>query len=163
MKKKADGWNIPIQIALKRYIYDRIYQPQEGQSPKEKKKQQIAAQQKTLAMSALWHGLYPGYFLAFFHWALLLQISQEIFRMEKESSKIKKFRKKFKYAELILINFFLNYFAMCFQLMTWEKISIFFSSTLYVPIVLTYLANIIIVRLGLLSHKGAKHSKHPKD
>ena len=34
------------------------------------------AQQKTLAVSALWHGLYLGYFVAFFHWALLLQVSQ---------------------------------------------------------------------------------------
>ena len=27
MKKKADGWNISVQLALKRYVYDRIYQP----------------------------------------------------------------------------------------------------------------------------------------
>ena len=76
MKKKADGWNIPIQIALKRYIYDRVNKANDSLTPKEKKKLQIAAQQKTLAVSALWHGLYLGYFLAFFHCALILQISQ---------------------------------------------------------------------------------------
>lgn len=76
MKKKADGWNIPIQTALKRYIYDRINKSSPNDTPKQKKKLQIEAQQKTLAVSALWHGLYPGYFLAFFHWALILQISQ---------------------------------------------------------------------------------------
>lgn len=81
MKKKADGWNISIQIALKRYIYDRINRSSPNDTPKQKKKLQIAAQQKTLAVSALWHGLYPGYFLAFFHWALILQISQELFRI----------------------------------------------------------------------------------
>lgn len=76
MKKKADGWNIPIQIALKRYIYDRINKANETHTPKQRKRLQIEAQQKTLAVSALWHGLYPGYFIAFFHWALILQISQ---------------------------------------------------------------------------------------
>lgn len=76
VKNKADGWNIPIQIALKRYIYDRINAANPSHSLKERKKLQIQAQQKTLAVSALWHGLYPGYFIAFWHWALLLQISQ---------------------------------------------------------------------------------------
>jgi hypothetical protein len=34
MKKKADGWNIPVQIALKRYVYDRVYQPSEQHTHK---------------------------------------------------------------------------------------------------------------------------------
>lgn len=34
MKKKQDGWNIPIQVALKRYIYDRIYLPSDTPTPK---------------------------------------------------------------------------------------------------------------------------------
>ena len=48
---------------------------------------------------------------------------------------------------------------MCFQFMTWEKISIFFSATLYIPIVITYVANIVIVRLGLFSTKGKRKLK----
>jgi len=41
MKKKADGWNIPIQIALKRYIYDRVNKANHTLTPKQKKKLQI--------------------------------------------------------------------------------------------------------------------------
>ena len=55
------------------------------------------AQQKTLAVSALWHGLYPGYFMSFFHWALILQVSQELFRIERDSPKLVYWRKKLHY------------------------------------------------------------------
>lgn len=41
MKMKADSWNIPIQVALKRYIYDRINKANENHTPKQKKKLQI--------------------------------------------------------------------------------------------------------------------------
>ena len=81
MKKKTDGWNKSVQLALKRYVYDRLYTPSSEHTPKQKKKSQIKAQQKTLAVSAFWHGLYPGYFVSFFHWALVLQISQELYRI----------------------------------------------------------------------------------
>jgi hypothetical protein len=32
MKKKADAWNKSVQLALKRYIYERIYEPNESDS-----------------------------------------------------------------------------------------------------------------------------------
>lgn len=31
----------------------------------------------------MWHGLYPGYYISFFHWILYIQITQEIFRLSK--------------------------------------------------------------------------------
>jgi hypothetical protein len=97
MKKKVDGWNISIQIALKRYIYDRVNTATAEMDPRERKKLQNQAQQKTLAVSAVWHGLYFGYYIAFFHWFLILQISQEFFRMERESATVKKWRGRLKY------------------------------------------------------------------
>ena len=81
MKKKTDGWNKSVQLALKRYVYDRLYIPSTDHTPKQKKKLQIKAQQTTLTVSAFWHGLYPGYFVSFFHWALVLQVSQELYRI----------------------------------------------------------------------------------
>jgi hypothetical protein len=76
MKKKADAWNISVQIALKRYIYDRAVNNSPDADIKTKKISQKKAQEKTLFVSALWHGLYPGYFVSFFHWGLMLQVSQ---------------------------------------------------------------------------------------
>jgi len=43
--------------------------------------------------------------------------------------------------------------------MTWEKIKIFFAASWYIPVIIIYLANIIVVRLGLFSKNIAKH-KH---
>lgn len=159
MKKKTDGWNISVQLALKRYVYERIYQPSETLSAKQKKKLQIMAQQKTLAVSAFWHGLYPGYFVSFFHWALVLQISQELFRIERENEKFSNIRKKLHYLELILINYFLGVFGVCFLLMSLEKIYLFFSAIKFIPVVITYLANIVIVRMAFFSPKKFKETK----
>jgi hypothetical protein len=83
---------------------------------------QIEAQQKTIAVTAIWHGLYIGYFLAFFHWTLIVQISQELFRIEKESAVLKKWRNKLKYLENFVINYFIDYVAVSFVVLTWDKI-----------------------------------------
>ena len=64
------------------------------------------------------------------------------------------------YLELILINYFLGYFGVCFLLMSWEKIYIYFSATKFIPVAITYVANILIVRLGIFSgKKGSKEKK----
>lgn len=161
MKRKADAWNIPIQLALKRYIYDREYIPSQHHTPKEKKKYQIKAQQKTLAVSALWHGLYPGYFISFFHWALILQVSQQFFRIERDSPKLAYWRQKLYYLELIFINYILGYFGTCFLLMSWENISILFSATHYIPVITVYILNIILVRMAIFTkHHKHHHKKH---
>ena len=54
-----------IQTALKRYIYDQVLSQSNPQDEKSKKKLQAVAQQKTLFVSAFWHGLYPGYCLLY--------------------------------------------------------------------------------------------------
>lgn len=77
VKIKIECWNIPIQIALKRYIYDSVYDPNAHfKDEKARKKVQAKAQLYTIMTSALWHGLYPGYFIAFFHWMVYLRITQ---------------------------------------------------------------------------------------
>ena len=76
MKVKADSWNVSIQWALKRYIYENIYNPKEITDEKKRKRTQQRAQLFTVLMSALWHGLYFGYFISFVHWILFVQISQ---------------------------------------------------------------------------------------
>ena len=85
LKVKAECWNMPIQTALKRYIYESIYDPV-GNYPNEKVKRKVQgrAQLATLMTSALWHGLYPGYFVSFFHWMLFLRINQEVYRIRKK-------------------------------------------------------------------------------
>jgi lysophospholipid acyltransferase len=125
----------------------------DSDSERQKKSKQITAQQTTLFCSAIWHGLYPGYFVSFFHWALLLQISQELFRVQRTSKKFEEMRKKLKYLELIIVNFFLGYFGVCFVFMSIDKIWQFFGAWWYVPPVLVYIGNLLVVRMGLLGKK----------
>lgn len=75
-KVKGEGWNASVQNALKKYIYEQIYNPTHAfHSEKERKKTMNKAQMITMITSALWHGLYWAYYITFFHWALCLQIS----------------------------------------------------------------------------------------
>jgi lysophospholipid acyltransferase len=76
LKVKAEGWNVSVQVALKKYIYEQVYNPtQTFHSEKERKKTMNKAQFATLMTSAIWHGFYPAYFITFFQWSLCLQIS----------------------------------------------------------------------------------------
>jgi lysophospholipid acyltransferase len=74
-KVKVDYWNISVQWALKRYIYENIYDPKKYTDERKRRKVQSRAQIITVMTSALWHGLYPGYFVSFFNWVLFIQIS----------------------------------------------------------------------------------------
>ncbi len=76
LKVKAEGWNVSVQVALKKYIYEQIYNPTHTyHTEKQRKKTMNKAQLITLMTSGLWHGFYIAYFITFFHWALCVQIS----------------------------------------------------------------------------------------
>lgn len=74
-KIKGDHWNICTVVALRRYVYENIYNPADFTDEKKRRARQFHAQLFTLVVSALWHGLYPGYYLTFTHWALGVQIT----------------------------------------------------------------------------------------
>lgn len=66
-----------VQAALKKYIYEIHYNPVgHYKNEKEKRKIQHSAQTYTVMTSAFWHGLYPGYFITFFHLKLYLKSIQ---------------------------------------------------------------------------------------
>ena len=81
-KVKVDNWNISVQWALKRYIYENIYNPKDYTDEKTRAKMRNKAQLLTVMTSALWHGIYPGYFFSFFTYVLFIQICQEIYRVK---------------------------------------------------------------------------------
>jgi hypothetical protein len=65
-------------------------------------------------------------------------------------------RKKLKYLELIIVNFFLGYFGVCFVYMSMDKIWHFVSTMYFIPLIIVYLGNILVVRMGLLSKRKPK-------
>lgn len=95
-KVKTDNWNISYRIALGRYVYENIFNPADYPDEKKRKAKQFQMQLVTVQVSALWHGLYPGYYLSFAFWLLYLQITMEIFRLRKtEGSRVNRFIKKY--------------------------------------------------------------------
>ena len=65
------NWNIHTHLWLKNYIYLRICKP--GEKPGEKPG--FNAAMTTFVFSALWHGLYPGYFITFIMGGLLSTVA----------------------------------------------------------------------------------------
>lgn len=82
-KVKVDSWNMSVQQFLKRYVYDRL--SADSKDGKVNKSLKSKAQSATIILSAFWHGFYPSYITSFFHWMLVLQVSQQIFRIGKEN------------------------------------------------------------------------------
>ena len=105
LKVKAESWNMGVQVALRRYIYENLYSPanQSSLDEKTKKKKQFQAQLGTVLVSALWHGLYPGYYITFVNWVFYAQTEKQIFRLKKnkESAVAKVYEKYGKFLSLI--------------------------------------------------------------
>jgi lysophospholipid acyltransferase len=154
-KLKVDYWNISIQWALKRYIYENFYDPRAYPDERKRKQAQARAQLYTVLVSALWHGLYPGYFISFVNWVLFIQIANEVYRLKKtENSVVQRFYVRrpllFDLLESSLSMFAITYFGVTFHLMLWPKIWIFLKATLLLPYILLWLAFLLVVKLGVL-------------
>ena len=114
-----------------------------------------------MIVSAIWHGLYPGYFISFVHWIIYIQIVQEIFRLKKvEGSIVNKFSKSNQFLYNLIENlsstFAMTYFGVPFHLMTWARIWIYLQQTLFLPYILLYLAFFLVVNMKILGGKPKK-------
>ena len=168
-KVKIDSWNISTQWALKRYIYETIYDPRDYKDDRQRRKVQFKAQLATAIVSALWHGVYIGYFFSFVHWLLLLQITNELHRQKmRQSSALYRFTQNFPSLSLLLENcistFGMTYFGIAFHLMIWSRIWAFINNAQFLVFILFYLAFFLIVIMGVLGKaKKGKKGKDGKD
>ena len=69
-KVMIDNWNISVALWLRRYVFMRVASKQ---APRWRKS---SAQHITMAVSAFWHGFYPSYFVMFFFFSLLSEVSK---------------------------------------------------------------------------------------
>ena len=104
--------------------------------------------------SAFWHGLYPGYFVSFFHYMLYLQINQELFRIKSKNKGFKSLWDKFRIdtIENMIGNYVFLYFGVYFHLMTWDKIQIVLLSTYLIPFFILYASYFIIKKTTLIKN-----------
>ena len=171
LKVKAEGWNISVQVALKRYIYEQIYSPTKTyHSEKERKKTMNKATMITLMTSGLWHGFYLAYFITFFHWALCLQICGEFWKFRTRHKKLKHLWEKYPILD-VLENFTwqyaIAYFGAASPLLLWDKIKVYLAETYYIPCIILYITFFLVMKMNILSKILAKSEgrdgKHLKD
>eukprot|EP01015_Nassula_variabilis_P012232 TRINITY_DN1993_c0_g3_i1.p1 TRINITY_DN1993_c0_g3~~TRINITY_DN1993_c0_g3_i1.p1 ORF type:complete len:253 (-),score=62.77 TRINITY_DN1993_c0_g3_i1:25-783(-) len=80
IRELAEKWNTSFQRWLRNYSYMRIANETED---KNNRSRQHIAQYITFFLSAIWHGLYPCYFLAFFYWFQLNSFSKKFYKLRK--------------------------------------------------------------------------------
>ncbi|MED6131286.1 Lysophosphatidylcholine acyltransferase 1 [Stylosanthes scabra] len=130
-------WNIQVSTWLRHYVYDRLVQ--NGKKPGFF---QLLA---TQTISAIWHGLYPGYIIFFVQSALMIAGSRVIYRWQQAVPPAIK-------NVLVLINFaytllVLNYSCIGFMVLSLHETlasfkSVYFVGTI-VPIAMILLGSII--------------------
>ncbi|XP_016441115.1 lysophospholipid acyltransferase 1-like [Nicotiana tabacum] len=131
-------WNIQVSTWLRHYVYERLIQ--KGRKPGFF---QLLA---TQTVSAVWHGLYPGYIIFFVQSALMIAGSRVIYRWQQAATGTL-FEKI-----LVLMNFgytllVLNYSAVGFMVLSLHETLTAYGSVYYVgtivPVVLILLSKVV--------------------
>ncbi|XP_038970617.1 lysophospholipid acyltransferase 1-like [Phoenix dactylifera] len=133
-------WNIQVSTWLRYYVYERLIQ--KGKKPGFL---QLLA---TQTVSAVWHGLYPGYMIFFVQSALMIAGSRVIYRWQQAISPrntlLRKIMAFTNFAYTLLV---LNYSCIGFLVLSMQETvaayrSVYFVGTI-VPIVIILLGHII--------------------
>ncbi|KAI5655560.1 hypothetical protein M9H77_32747 [Catharanthus roseus] len=131
-------WNIQVSTWLRHYVYDRLVQ--NGKKPGFF---QLLA---TQTVSAVWHGLYPGYLIFFVQSALMIAGSRALYRWQQATSApvLKKILELMNFVYTLLV---LNYSCVGFMVLSLRETLASYGSVYYVgtiiPIVLIILGNVI--------------------
>ncbi|KAK5839682.1 lysophospholipid acyltransferase 1-like [Gossypium arboreum] len=142
-------WNIQVSTWLRHYVYERLIT--KGKKPGFF---QLLA---TQTVSAVWHGLYPGYMLFFVQSALMIAGSRVIYRWEQASNigLVKKTLVFINFAYTLLI---LNYSAVGFLVLSLHEALALYGSVYYVGTILP----ITLILLGYIIPAKPARSKARK-
>ncbi|KHG06049.1 Lysophospholipid acyltransferase 2 [Gossypium arboreum] len=142
-------WNIQVSTWLRHYVYERLIT--KGKKPGFF---QLLA---TQTVSAVWHGLYPGYMLFFVQSALMIAGSRVIYRWEQASNigLVKKTLVFINFAYTLLI---LNYSAVGFLVLSLHESLALYGSVYYVGTILP----ITLILLGYIIPAKPARSKARK-
>lgn len=90
----------------------------------------------TFGVSAMWHGLYPFYYIMFFFCALIVELSKEVYRSRALFSFLPPV------ASHIISHcctmFLLNYLGTSFNMLTFERGFIFGKGTYFIPYIIIF-------------------------
>lgn len=132
-------WNHTVHLWLVRGVQERLLKP--GQKPT------LYETFVTFTVSAVWHGLYPFYYVMFFFCALLVELSKEVYRS----------RALFSFLPPgvghalanVLTLLVLNYCGTSLTCLTFEKGYIFLKATWFSPYSVLFLTLLVWKTLGI--------------
>ena len=140
-------WNIQVSTWLRYYVYERLVQ--KGQKPG------FLQLLGTQTVSAVWHGLYPGYIIFFVQSALMIAGSRVIYRLQQSVSPkyglLKKIMTFTNFAYTVLV---LNYSCIGFMVLSLHETLAAYKSVYYVGTIVP----IIVFVIGKVV-KPARHVK----
>ncbi|KAD5508327.1 hypothetical protein E3N88_16030 [Mikania micrantha] len=133
-------WNIQVSTWLRHYVYDRLVQ--KGKKPG------FIQLLATQTVSAVWHGLYPGYIIFFVQSALMIAGSRAIYRWQQgvppHMAIFKKVLMLMNFAYTLLV---LNYSCIGFMVLSLHETLAAYGSVYYIgtiiPVALILLGNVI--------------------
>ncbi|KAK4758553.1 hypothetical protein SAY87_019854 [Trapa incisa] len=146
-------WNIQVSTWLRHYVYERLIQ--KGKRPGFF---QLLA---TQTVSAIWHGLYPGYIIFFVQSALMIAGSRVIYRWQQAvSPKMALIKNIFVFLNFAYTIMVLNYSAVGFMVLSLHETLASYGSVHYIGTVLP----ISLILLGHVVKPGKPaRSKASKD
>lgn len=100
------------------------------------------AQSATIILSAFWHGFYPSYITSFFHWMLVLQITQQFYRIGKSNPKLHNLYNNYRIIRVfctLCMNFYFSYYGVFFILFRLNKMWIFSKASMNLPSFAVYI------------------------
>lgn len=163
MYSMVNLWNMSVSRWLRNYVYCRI-----GRKPEPGKRINTTPNTfATFAVSAFWHGFYPGYYLFWLSAALLSEIGKELHRkirprVYRDGRAPFIVNVVYKLVGWLLTHFALNYSAVGFVLLSWtDTVAVYnrLSWGGHIAFLLTYLMLAYLVPRP--RHSAAKQTDSP--
>ncbi|CAH2038080.1 unnamed protein product [Thlaspi arvense] len=133
-------WNIQVSTWLRHYVYERLV--------KNGKKAGFFQLLATQTVSAVWHGLYPGYMMFFVQSALMIAGSRVIYRWQQAiTPRLAMLRKIMVFINFLYTVLVLNYSAVGFMVLSLHETLTAYGSVYYIgtiiPVVLILLSYVV--------------------
>lgn len=127
---RINYWNRTVHLWLKYYLFLRLINVKSKLF-----RNKSMASLLTFMVSACWHGFYPVYFFFFFEYYMIEQISKFLDEEYDLFNKIEKLPFILKLIYRIFLMSVMNYFGLCFTLLSLEENFIFSRAFYFVPFV----------------------------
>ena len=136
-------WNRSVHLWLKYYVFLRLL----NVNHKKFKNNKIVASLITFMISALWHGFYPVYFIFFFEYYMIEQVSTYLDEEFDLFNKIAEWNWLPKLLYRIFLMTLVNYFGLAFSILTLQANYNYYKAFYFVPLLSLFFAWVVTLTM----------------